>query len=214
MPLLAKRAKSEVVSLLDSWGGYEDRFYYKPDYVISLNEKTKNDIARIGVPHIKIFPLGNPSFDALGEGSLIRDKKIDHLNVCVFSDGTEQTKELVMKIIHYRNQHPNMIATINVVAKDESDRALGFAKVEDRIYTYPREYGRDVMKLSDIPIGINSPMLYEAELIGLSSVWYKGEAFREVIEEWRVAKYPDRKVTKGATLNVLHFIEEYFKNRN
>lgn len=165
-----------VLSILDLKGNYKLRYENEPDYIICIDEESKIDIIFEGISPSKIFPLGNPHFDRLKEYIGFYPIKPPY-NVSFFSQPLEKSKEAFYYLLKVKDNYPKLINKIYIKAhplEDDSwiDKSI---KYDTDIEKVVDENPLDILLDTDVSVGLNSTVLYEAKLIGKHSIYYKNE---------------------------------------
>jgi hypothetical protein len=95
--ILIKKARNtdiKTISILDFWGFYEERFPcingqvihdYIPDVICCLDEKCKEDLLALGVPHANLKITHNPHIDSLDASVKKIHKNVNEFNVLYVS---------------------------------------------------------------------------------------------------------------------------------
>ena len=94
------RNNIKSISILDSWGNYEERFFYKkkqyiPDHIIVNDLENYKQLKKIGIKKTKIFIGGNPII----QKHIIKFEKNKYINNTAITQITSANK---IKSISYK----------------------------------------------------------------------------------------------------------------
>lgn len=180
-PLLARQNGIVTVSILDIGGNYQERYKNKPDYVISLDKNSTEEILKEGFKPQQVYPLGNPHFDRLK--SFVTKQEIHPpYKVAFFSQPTEKAKIAFNDLIRYKKEHSEMIESIYATPHPREDPTWlkdVTQNLESVIFKGYQE-SFDLLLSTDVSVGVNCTLQQEGLMIGKQTIFYKD---REQLEQ-------------------------------
>jgi hypothetical protein len=175
-PILAKEFNIPVVSILDKWDNYENRFQYEPDYIIAIDEKAKSDISTLGIHSSKIFPLGNPHFDRLKPYVDFYEASTPY-DVVFFSEPIKKSKEAFYYLVKLMDQHPKWFNHLYVTPHPRENETWlrQYCKDEKNVTFTMYHESFSLLLTCDVSVGVSTSLLYEANIIGKPAIFYRSQ---------------------------------------
>jgi len=173
-PIFAKEAGIPVVSILDCWGNYGERYDHEPDYIISIDEKSKLGIIGEGISPTRIHALGNPHFDRLKDYIGFYSVRPPY-KVAFFSQPINASREALYHLLLLKDQFPKLFSTIFVTPHPREDETWlrKYLNDEPGVEFMMYHHSFDLLLQSDVSIGVSSTLQYEGIIIGKQSIFYK-----------------------------------------
>lgn len=212
-PLLAKERNIPVVSFLDKWGDYPYRYQHEPNYIITLDNRSKLDVELLGIDSSKVFPLGNPHFDRLKPYVGIYEAKKPY-HIAFFSEPTEKSKEALYYLLKAKDEHPRWIHHISLTPHPREDETWlrSYCKQESNVSFHMYHDSFPLLLSADICIGVNTTLLHEATIIGKPALFYESyEQLCEELHSFSLFEFSPKRYFFDATKKCLSFIENLLK---
>lgn len=209
-PVLAKQNDISVVSILDSWNNYKERYKNKPDYIVCLNDEVKEEILKLGFEDKQVLPFGNPHFDRLKEYK--SNKKITSpYNIVFYSTMNKKTKEALKELSLLKLEYPILIKEIYVTPHPREEAATIRKYCEEYKLTFKNyTHSYDLLKETSLSIGFGSTIQYEALMIGKPTIFI--EEVEQIKEQFFNGDFDKKiEIDYKATDRVLEFIDNLLK---
>ncbi len=194
---MAKAKNIPTISIIDFWTDYAPsfsdsetgNFKYLPDYILAVDEIMKKEMVLNGFPPEKIFITGNPSFDSFSRiiqpktnkdliaffpqpfSEILKNNSKDYKDYIKFDE--VQILEDIVKVLEKIDLNKRIVINIHPRAKklDKFDKVIENTKL--KIKKEKKLYNKNLIEKSEIVIGVNSVVLFQAAMRGKKVLSYQ-----------------------------------------
>jgi hypothetical protein len=173
-PVMAKRSNIPLLSILDSWGNYEERYQSIPDYLVCMSDAVKIQLIELGISEHAIYSFGNPHFDRLD--TLSKHWRVEPpYDVVFFSQPHLKSREAYYYLMQLKDTHPHLLKTIYVTPHPREDETWlkEITSTEPNVIYKHYEHSFELLLQTDVSYGHSSTLQFESEIIQKPTVFYQ-----------------------------------------
>lgn len=226
LPVFAKEKNIPVVSILDTFWSTKENLLFRyrniPNYIIVPTEKNKKDLISLNLQlkEENILVFGNPHFDRLKSYKTLSENhgekhKAIFFSQCStsenYSDTSEKSKEALKVMVDLRKKYPDLFHNITVTPHPREEvRWLKNFCQEHHLNFNDKEDSFELLLKSNLSLGVNCTLQYEAEILGIKNVFYtnKKHFLQEILSKNKSISPYNKEIC--ATENIVNWIEKNF----